>query len=112
MPPPIILANDAHCTRKKKPRRDPLRRNLDRLEQLRLLDGLAQLPLDDDDDLARISLRLPSGLKRRADRAADRDGVSTNAWIVRAITTNLDHPNHTPTTHARSTSHRVTGWVQ
>ena len=34
---------------------------------------------------ARISLRLPESLKGAVERAADREGVSTNAWLVRAI---------------------------
>ena len=34
---------------------------------------------------ARISLRLPESLKAAAEKAADREGVSTNAWLVRAI---------------------------
>jgi hypothetical protein len=34
---------------------------------------------------ARISLRLPESLKATVERAAAREGVSTNAWLVRAI---------------------------
>jgi len=34
---------------------------------------------------ARISLRLPESLKTAVEQAADREGVSTNAWLVRAI---------------------------
>ena len=34
---------------------------------------------------ARISLRLPESLKTTVERAADREGVSTNAWLIRAI---------------------------
>jgi hypothetical protein len=34
---------------------------------------------------ARISLRLPESLKTAVERASDREGVSTNAWLVRAI---------------------------
>jgi Ribbon-helix-helix protein, copG family len=34
---------------------------------------------------ARISLRLPESLKGAVEQAADREGVSTNAWLVRAI---------------------------
>lgn len=46
---------------------------------------------EDGDDLsARISLRLPAGLKERVDRAAADGGASTNAWIVRAISRALD----------------------
>lgn len=34
---------------------------------------------------ARISLRLPDSLKAAVERAADREGVSANTWLVRAI---------------------------
>jgi HicB-like protein involved in pilus formation len=34
---------------------------------------------------ARISLRLPESLKTAVERAAAREGVSTNAWLIRAI---------------------------
>jgi hypothetical protein len=34
---------------------------------------------------ARISLRLPESLKAAVEKAADREGVSTNAWLIRAI---------------------------
>ena len=34
---------------------------------------------------ARISLRLPESLKTAVERAADREGISANAWLVRAI---------------------------
>lgn len=34
---------------------------------------------------ARITLRLPDSLKLAVERAADREGVSTNMWLVRAI---------------------------
>jgi hypothetical protein len=42
-------------------------------------------PEMDDDQSARISLRLPEQLKARIEQAAARDGVSTNAWIVRTL---------------------------
>ncbi len=34
---------------------------------------------------ARISLRLPESLKSAVEKSAEREGVSTNAWLVRAI---------------------------
>jgi hypothetical protein len=34
---------------------------------------------------ARISLRLPESLKTAVEKAAAREGISTNAWLVRAI---------------------------
>jgi hypothetical protein len=34
---------------------------------------------------ARISLRLPDSLKSAVERSAEREGISVNAWLVRAI---------------------------
>jgi len=34
---------------------------------------------------ARISLRLPESLKASVEKAAEREGISVNAWLVRAI---------------------------
>ena len=36
-------------------------------------------------DVARITLRLPEGLKESVERAATGEGISVNAWLVRAI---------------------------
>ena len=38
-----------------------------------------------EDLSARISLRLPESLKNAVEKAAAREGVSTNTWLVRAI---------------------------
>lgn len=35
--------------------------------------------------IARVNLRLPDQLKSRVEQAADRDGLSVNAWLVRAV---------------------------
>ena len=40
----------------------------------------------EDSPVARISLRLPEGLKSSVDAAASREGVSVNTWLVRALT--------------------------
>ena len=50
-----------------------------------------------EDLSARISLRLPESVKAAAERAAARDGISTNAWLVRAIAraTESRGPTHT-----------------
>jgi hypothetical protein len=42
-------------------------------------------PAPGDDLSARITLRLPEGLKAGIEIAASREGVSANAWIVRAL---------------------------
>ena len=45
---------------------------------------------DDDESTARISLRLPASVKAKVDEKADRDGISTNAWLLRAVMVALD----------------------
>jgi hypothetical protein len=43
-------------------------------------------PAAEEDSSARITLRLPERLKADAEAAAAGDGVSLNAWLVRAVT--------------------------
>jgi hypothetical protein len=46
----------------------------------------AEAPQPADDGLtARISLRLPESLKGAVELAASREGISVNAWLVRAL---------------------------
>jgi hypothetical protein len=40
-------------------------------------------------DLARITLRLPESVKEHVEHAASAEGVSVNAWLVRAVTAAL-----------------------
>jgi hypothetical protein len=42
-------------------------------------------PEPDEEPLARISLRLPNSVKVKVDEMADADGISTNAWLIRAV---------------------------
>jgi HicB family len=70
-------------------------------------------PADASADLARITLRLPEPLKEQVERAASAEGISVNAWLVRAIA-NAVHPGHQaqpPTGHHRY-GRRVTGFAQ
>jgi hypothetical protein len=46
----------------------------------------------DEGGTARISLRLPEQLKSRAEDAAAREGLSVNAWLVRAVQSAVDGP--------------------
>jgi hypothetical protein len=48
---------------------------------------------DDDGDTARINLRLPGRLKAGVERAASREGLSANAWLVRVIAAALNAPD-------------------
>jgi hypothetical protein len=73
-------------------------------------------PPDADEGTARISLRVPEHLKPRIEEAASGDGLSVNAWLVRAVSTALDRGD---TGERRSsqgpgpqTGQRYTGWVR
>jgi hypothetical protein len=52
--------------------------------------GADDVPTPGDDLSARITLRLPETLKVSVEAAAGQEGVSTNAWIVRALSRALD----------------------
>ncbi|MEO3749904.1 toxin-antitoxin system HicB family antitoxin [Streptomyces sp. B6B3] len=52
--------------------------------------GPPAVPDLDDGGTSRINLRLPAQLKLRAEEAAARDGLSLNAWLVRAVAAAVD----------------------
>lgn len=54
----------------------------------------------------RITLRLPDSLKSSVEAAAAREGVSTNAWIVRAIARAVDHRS------TKRSRNRMQGYAQ
>jgi hypothetical protein len=55
---------------------------------------------------ARITLRLPEGLKAGIEAAASREGLSVNAWIIRALALS------TGTTTRRGPGSRLTGFAR
>lgn len=63
---------------------------------------------DDEGGTARLTLRMPDTLKLRVEQAAASEGVSTNAWLVRAIARGLDRPQG----GKRRIGSRVTGFAQ
>jgi hypothetical protein len=70
----------------------------------------------DQGDIARLTLRLPEGLKEAVERAAAAESISVNAWLVRAITAVV---SGTPGSARRSEpptrgrlGRRVTGYAQ
>jgi hypothetical protein len=65
-----------------------------------------QPPSPGDDLSARITLRLPEGLKASIEVAAAREAVSANAWIIRALARALE-PRA-----ARRSSNRLQGFAQ
>jgi hypothetical protein len=54
---------------------------------------------------ARITLRLPGALKETIERAASRDHVSANTWIVRELTRSTSAPP------SRRSGRRLTGYA-
>lgn len=57
---------------------------------------------------ARITLRLPEALKAAVEGAADREGISTNAWIVRALKREAEAGRRGRV----RTAHRLQGFAQ
>lgn len=64
-----------------------------------------------DGAMARINFRPPEGLKVRIEEAAGREGLSVNAWLVRAASAALDPGERRDTRSARSSAGHFTGWV-
>ncbi|MED7952983.1 toxin-antitoxin system HicB family antitoxin [Streptomyces sp. BE20] len=67
----------------------------------------------DEGGTARVNLRLPAHLKARAEEAATREGLSVNAWLVRAVSVAVDggaRPRATERT--RTVGQSITGWVR
>jgi hypothetical protein len=67
----------------------------------------------DDGAAARISLRLSEQLKSRIEEAAARDGISVNAWLVRAAAAAAQGTDaRQPQRHAPRGGERYVGWVR
>jgi hypothetical protein len=64
---------------------------------------------ESDEGTSRISFRLAESLKARVEQAAAADGLSVNAWLVRAVTQTVDGP--TSGVSIRVGRH-VTGWMR
>ena len=69
----------------------------------------ASEPVDDGDDrsTARLTVRLPEALKERAEEQAGREGLSVNAWMVRAVQTAVN-----PASRDRRGPRRTTGYAR
>ncbi|MEV0776575.1 hypothetical protein ACIBLA_08500 [Streptomyces sp. NPDC050433] len=77
----------------------------------------APAPADGDEGgTARVNLRLPAHLKTRAEEAASREGLSVNAWLVRAVSAAVDGGTPSRTTEktriTRTVGQSYTGWVR
>ena len=60
----------------------------------------------DDEGTARVTVRLPEAVKRRAENLAQAAGQSLNTWIIHALR-RATSTDKTPT----SSSRRITGWA-
>ncbi len=83
------------------------------------------VPVEEDDSIARITLRIPESLKYKAEELATKSGHSLNAWIVNVVRTatrergaiNVDVDLSsipffdTPGGRGRGRGKRMTGWV-
>lgn len=83
----------------------------------------AAWPRAEEENSARISLRLPEALKGRVETSARTEGISTNAWILRALEGAVAGPAGfaapgpgpagfgVPRPGVAHGRHRITGWV-
>jgi hypothetical protein len=69
-------------------------------------------PVDAGDDrgTVRLTVRLPEGLKERAEEQAGAEGLSVNAWMVRAVQAAVS-PAGVPV-HRRGGPRRTTGYAR
>jgi hypothetical protein len=69
---------------------------------------------DDEGGTSRLNLRIPDALKARVEEAARREGLSLNAWLVRAAAAALlpDGGNAHATRRNLRGGESYTGWVR
>lgn len=68
---------------------------------------------EEETGTSRVTLRLPDGLKARAEAAAVRDGLSLNAWLVRAAGRALDDSSSASLRSSRrGPGQRITGFAR
>lgn len=65
-----------------------------------------------DDELLRLTIRLPEGLKGHVEQAAAAVGASINSWIVAALARSLETPAASRPQPGRRMPRRITGFVQ
>lgn len=67
---------------------------------------------DEGGAAARVNFRLSGQLKAQVEEAAGREGLSVNAWLVRAVTATLRPDGRRPERRAPRSEQRYTGWVR
>lgn len=90
--------------------RDPEFRVSPGMEEFRDAPGVVASESEDDGGTWRVTLRLPEHLRARVDAAARGDGLSVNAWLVRAVSAALGTGS---TRRPRGdTGKNFSGWVR
>ena len=71
-------------------------------------------PEGDEGTMSRINLRMPDHLKARIEQAAASEGLSVNAWLVRAAAAALERngPPRRREPRASKGAQRYTGWAR
>lgn len=67
---------------------------------------------DDEGGTSRLNLRLPEGLKAKIEEAARREGLSLNAWLVRAAAAAVGGSQAPVSRRSPAGSQKYTGWVR
>jgi hypothetical protein len=72
------------------------------------------LPEGEEGAMSRINLRMPDHLKARIEQAAGSEGLSVNAWLVRAAAAALERTGSSrrPERRAPQGAQHYTGWVR
>jgi hypothetical protein len=65
-------------------------------------------PAEDEGETTRLTLRMSDSLKTAVEAAATADGVSVNAWLVRAVKGALDRPPQ----RMRASGNRIKGYAR
>ncbi len=84
-------------------------------EDATLSDWASSRPATEGDEgaMSRINLRMPEHLKARIERAADGEGLSVNAWLVRAAANRLERrEGRRQERRAPHGAQRYTGWAR
>ena len=65
-------------------------------------------PAEDEGETTRLTLRMSDSLKTAVESAATADGLSVNAWLVRAVKGALDRPPQ----RMRASGNRIKGYAR
>jgi hypothetical protein len=74
--------------------------------------GPPEAPVPDGGDLTRLTLRMPESLKTHVEQVAAAEGISVNAWLVRAVTSSINRPAGPPPPGTIRSGKRITGFAQ